>query len=239
MPANSPLLLSTLLLITIQPYKLFIHRHVRSVRILFTTHAISSLSPIVIKLQIAVNVLGACQLLVVAVRRYAIIQMVLVVFVFNLSAILITGWSFNREHEVFSRKANFKSDKISPIFKFFENATKYVSTTKYSGVNPPPPAKTIMAKNFKKTVNKRVELAKNELAHMIQEFPKFSTRKASSAVKLSFGCVRSFLKDDLHLKPCKEHGKHLLKPADYANRVEFWSLDLKWKILIKNVEEIL
>ena len=33
-------------------------------------------------------------------------------------------------------------------------------------------------------VNKRVELAKNQLTELIQEFPKLSTKKASSAEKL-------------------------------------------------------
>ena len=41
--------------------------------------------------------------------------------------------------------------------------------------------------------NKRGELAKNRLTDLIQEFPKLSVRKVSSAVRLSFGCcVRSF-----------------------------------------------
>ena len=69
-------------------------------------------------------------------------------------------------------------------------------------------------------VNKRVELAKNQLTDLIQEFPKISIRKASSAVRLSFCCVKSFFKD-LHLKPYKEHEYNLLKPADNAKRIVF------------------
>ena len=40
-------------------------------------------------------------------------------------------------------------------------------------------------------VNKRVELAKNQLTDLIQEFANLTTMKASGAVILSFGCVRS------------------------------------------------
>ena len=47
-------------------------------------------------------------------------------------------------------------------------------------------------------VNLRVELAKNHLTDLIEEFPKWSIKKASSAVRLSFGCARRFLKEDLH-----------------------------------------
>ena len=63
-------------------------------------------------------------------------------------------------------------------------------------------------------VSKRVERANNQLTDLIQEFSELSIRKASGVVRRSFGCVRSFLKEDLHLKPCKEHEFRLLKPND-------------------------
>ena len=67
-------------------------------------------------------------------------------------------------------------------------------------------------------VNKRVELAKNQLTDLIQEFLKLSSRKAFNIVKLSFVCVRSFLKEDLPLKTYKEHRYHTFLPADYARK---------------------
>ena len=52
--------------------------------------------------------------------------------------------------------------------------------------------------------------------------------KASSTVRLSFGCVRRFLKEDLHLKTYKVHKHHALKPAELAKSVGFtdWFLSL-------------
>ena len=62
--------------------------------------------------------------------------------------------------------------------------------------------------------NKRVELAKNQLTDLIQEFPKLSIGKAYSAIKLSFSCVRRFLKKDLHLKPYKVHEYHVRRSCE-------------------------
>ena len=61
--------------------------------------------------------------------------------------------------------------------------------------------------------------------------------KASSVVRLSFDCVRRFLKEDLHLKPYKVHEYHELKPSDYAKRVGFadWLLSLPPEALTKMI----
>jgi len=45
---------------------------------------------------------------------------------------------------------------------------------------------------------------------------------------MSYGSVRSFLKEDLHLKPYKIHEVHQLKASDCSKRLEFanWVLSL-------------
>ena len=74
---------------------------------------------------------------------------------------------------------------------------------------------------YKMFLPKSTKLAKNQLTNLIHEFHKLSTRKASSAIRLSFGCVRSFVREDLHSNPHTEHEYHLLMPAEYAKTVEF------------------
>jgi hypothetical protein len=114
-------------------------------------------------------------------------------------------------------------------------------TKKYPGENPPS-HNTILAnvKKFKETgsiqdlphivnkVNTQRELAKKELTDLIHRLPKLSIRKAACAVGMNRESVRIFLKEDLHLKPYKEHEYHQLLPDDYEKRVEFanWVVSL-------------
>lgn len=65
------------------------------------------------------------------------------------------------------------------------------------------------------------EEAKNQLKDLFSDNPSLSIRKATAITGISYGSVRSILKDDLHLKPYKLHEWHELKEGDYQKRVTF------------------
>jgi hypothetical protein len=113
----------------------------------------------------------------------------------------------------------------------------------------PPTAQTILnnVKKFKKNgsihelprpnrkINPMMEKAKNDITDLISENPKLSIRKLSCATGISYGSVINFLKEDLHLKPYKEHIYHKLEATDNAKRLKFaeWVLSLPIEAILK------
>jgi len=67
---------------------------------------------------------------------------------------------------------------------------------------------------------KRVE-SKNRLEDLFREFDNLSIRKAKAITGISYGTIQSILKEDLHLKPYKEHEWHELEPGDDQKRLDF------------------
>ena len=65
------------------------------------------------------------------------------------------------------------------------------------------------------------EEAKNQLKDLVSNNPSLSIRKATAITGISYGSVRSILKDDINLKPYKLHEWHELKEGDYQKRVTF------------------
>ena len=93
---------------------------------------------------------------------------------------------------------NYPSENLSTHRAILANVKKFQKTDSIHNLS-----------HFITKANKKVELAKRQITDMIEEFPKLSIRKASRAVRLSFECVRRFLKEYLHLKPYKVHEYHV------------------------------
>lgn len=79
----------------------------------------------------------------------------------------------------------------------------------------------------KKPSEKRQD-AKKQLETLFSEFDNLSIRKAKRTTGISYGMIHRILKEDLHLKPYKEHEWHELQPGDNQKRLEFaeYFLDL-------------
>lgn len=114
-------------------------------------------------------------------------------------------------------RTQFKNKK-APCCSTIERLAQRFENTGSVADNPP---------IQKKPSGKRQD-AKEQLETLFSKFDNLSIRKAKRTTGISYGMIHRILKEDLHLKPYKEHEWHELQPGDNQKRLKFaeYFLDL-------------
>lgn len=107
-------------------------------------------------------------------------------------------------------RTQFKNTKAPSYSKIEKMVQKFENTSSVADMP------RIHAKPSKKR-----EEAKKQLKTLFSDFENLSLRKAERITGISYGMIRRVLKEDLHLKPYKEHEWHELQPGDCQKRLDF------------------